>query len=1203
MSTIKEILARNIEENIAPVIYFHQLDPQVAAQEVREYVFTTRPKTQVHQVGGIHEQMTNLVKEIANAIEKGHKLPASWISGYFGSGKSSFAKLLGLALDGLVLPDGSPMVQALLDRDDTGLGQELKTAFDRLRGLVDSRAVIFDIGTSAKNNESIPHTIYRQVLEKLGYSSYDGVANYEIALEDEGKYPQFLDLYRTQYAKDWTEGKNSGLAVNRFRTIYSQLYPGEPELLEASTFNLHTMNIKKMAETLVRVMDRRAPGKTFFVVVDEVSQYIARDHNKMLDLQSFVSEIGGRARPGHSRLWLLVTGQEKLEDEGQESVLFKLKDRFPVELRVHLDRANVREVVDRRLLKKKAGNALEAYLTPAHVDSLKLYGFETRDLTREQLVQTYPLLPSHIPLFMDITQSIRNTSTRTQSDAGGVRSVLNNIWDLFNQDPVKLKDRPLGTLMTLDMLYDVIGSSVDSDVQMSLNKVFEKYPKGSWEVKTAKAIALLEMNGEQRPVTPELLASLLYPELGAGSCKAGVEEALKVLKTDNWVQFHEKSGWSIQNNAAQDWNRQKSEIAVPASEVEEYLTEVQTSLASEAAAPKLEGVSFPLTAWWGQEKKLSTGRSDLTQVGVCFHWITNASRRAAQDDWIAQSRQDAKRIHWVSGDTSHCESLVRQFQKSRKMVKKFDVQPNLSPVLTGLLHREMGERDRLRDEVKKALRETWMGGQVYFDGTAAPPRPGNFEAVVRAEAEDRLPQIYHRFSQGNVRITEGDFEQLLKRDTAGLPLCFFEQPGGLGIVYNDGGRIHFRCTGPVPQAVMNLLQERTYISGDQVLERLAGAPYGYSLLVLKSAVVGLLREEKIRILNETRNVISTIGDPGALNLFRNNREFQKSEIEMRQGDGLGPRDKNAIRQFFEQTLGVTGVEGGTDELADLADKHFPSLKSRVRNLETKLLSLGLKVPGGLGELDEALGEVQGTPQHESKLTRLKAKLEVLRRGYAQVQEAEEALTPETVQELRALGYGVNELVRQLAEIGEDGSVREEASQIRDQLAQAEAWRGWADAKPALQKLTQYYREVRLDLIARQRKVLGEGLDSLKLRSGFSDLEPDQQYQAKSQLEKAVTEGDPDAVAPSLVVLEQGPRRVTEALARAHKLVDDFLSELARQREEAGGGVPLYGRVSVVRLGLSNRVIKSEAELESLLDKVRQQCLKELQSGQQVRLEE
>jgi len=78
MSRIKDVFFRNIEENIAPVIYFHQLEPEVAAQEVAEYIFTTRPASHGNRLGGIHEQMVSLLNQISIAIDEGHKLPASW---------------------------------------------------------------------------------------------------------------------------------------------------------------------------------------------------------------------------------------------------------------------------------------------------------------------------------------------------------------------------------------------------------------------------------------------------------------------------------------------------------------------------------------------------------------------------------------------------------------------------------------------------------------------------------------------------------------------------------------------------------------------------------------------------------------------------------------------------------------------------------------------------------------------------------------------------------------------------------------------------------------------------------------------------------------------------------------------------------------------------------------------------------------------
>jgi len=1207
MNVVKDVLARNIEDNIAPVIYFHQLDPDIAEQEVREYVFTTRPTTQVNQVGGIHEQMVDLLTNIYIAIEKGYKLPASWISGYFGSGKSLFAKLLGLALDGMILPDGTPMDAALMDRDDTAHSNELRAAFGRL-SKVSSMAVLFDIGTAAKNNESIPHTAYRQILEKIGYSSHDGVAHYEIALEDEGRYDEFLSLYQDHYGKCWKERRSGGLAPQQFRTIYKKMYPEEDELLDISTFDLHSLTITKLVNNLVRVMERRVSGKTIFIVVDEVSQYINKDDKKMLDLQSFVSEIGGKARPGTSRLWLLVTGQEKLEEESKDSVLFKLKDRFPQELRVHLDRANVREVVERRLLKKKAQSPLDSFLTDAHIDLLKLHAFECETVTRAEVLENYPLLPSHIPLFMDITQSIRNTSIRTQSDSGGVRSVLNNIWGLFNREPVVLKDRQLGTLLTLDMLYDIIGSSVDSDVQLTLNKIFEKHPSDSWESKTVKAIALLELNAEQKPVLPGLLASLLYPSLGSPSIITQVKNALDLLRSENWIHYHDKNGWSIQNNAAQDWNRQKLELSVSAGEIDETLRELQSKIVEPVTQPVYLDVRFPLACNWGLDQRLS-GRNEATQVTVSFHWVGNANKRNNQDEWLAFSRQYPKSFHWVSSDPSNVEALVREYRRSQKMVARYRNQGQLPPMQSQLLYREMSESERLFESAKKELRQLWLDGMFYFNGSASEPSRSftSFENALKSEVENRLGLVFHKFVQGRIRLNEADFKQLLERDTAGLSLVFFEGQGRLGIAYNDGGKIHFRCSGAVPTEIMQFIESKTFVTGEQLFDQFSEAPYGYARLVIKASVAGLLREERVRITGDNRAEIGSILDPGAKSLFEMEREFGRAEIEAKLIDdgGVTPRDRTAIRQFFEKTLKLSNVDNSSDMLADLVFKHFPLLKDRISEMQKKLGGLGFPLPASLSDFNKALTECVSDRQVGKTLHRLKVNLNTLTEGIPHLQEIQEALSGATEAELRRLKQAYEIEAAQLDEVGELAEVAEACAALKDQLSRAQPWRGYADVKPAAETLRSHYRAVRSAMRDEQKTALEAAVDQLKLRSDFTDLDEDQRFDVLSIVRSVFVEVDVQAVQPSLLVIQQAPRRLREAAAQAQKRVDQFVNEKSRSADTAAEGViPAASvRVHTVNIGLRNTVIASEAELDVVLARLREKCLTELKNGAKVRFEE
>ena len=148
---IRDLFVADVTRDIPPVVYFHEQSPAKLQAEVSEYIITGGyPEGDLRGrrvKSGIHEQFVHLLQGISHELNKkgGPELPASWISGFFGSGKSSFAKLLGLSLDGVVLPDGTPLWSALLTRDDSPRRQELVLAWDVLAKRVNPIAVVFDI--------------------------------------------------------------------------------------------------------------------------------------------------------------------------------------------------------------------------------------------------------------------------------------------------------------------------------------------------------------------------------------------------------------------------------------------------------------------------------------------------------------------------------------------------------------------------------------------------------------------------------------------------------------------------------------------------------------------------------------------------------------------------------------------------------------------------------------------------------------------------------------------------------------------------------------------------------------------------------------------------------------------------------------------------------------------------------------------------
>jgi 2-phosphoglycerate kinase len=87
--SIGSLLAKDISRRIEEVIKVDQTDEDVIGDEIAEYVITDSIRSHYDQI----------LDRYWETPKKLHEGIAVWVSGFFGSGKSSFAKFLGLALE------------------------------------------------------------------------------------------------------------------------------------------------------------------------------------------------------------------------------------------------------------------------------------------------------------------------------------------------------------------------------------------------------------------------------------------------------------------------------------------------------------------------------------------------------------------------------------------------------------------------------------------------------------------------------------------------------------------------------------------------------------------------------------------------------------------------------------------------------------------------------------------------------------------------------------------------------------------------------------------------------------------------------------------------------------------------------------------------------------------------------------------------
>jgi hypothetical protein len=1203
---IRDLFVADVTRDIPPVVYFHEQSPEKLAAEVGEYIITggwpaTHPNHR-RVPNGIHEQYVHLLTAIAAELELpgGPGLPNIWISGFYGSGKSSFAKLLGLSLDGVALPDGTSLAEAWLRRDTSPRAAELREAWAALRRKVDPIAVVFDVGSVAGDNEQVHSTVVRQLQRRLGYCPTDAlVADFELTLERDGHWVHFERVAQETLGQPWDTAKNRDFAEEDFSLVMSRLFPDHyPDPMSWFSARAGTPRRADSPEDAVRAIGDmlrfRRPNATLFLVVDEVSQYVLSSKDRVDRLRAFATALGASLK---GRAWLLALGQQKLEEEADLSFLYWAKDRFPPKLRVHLAATNIRDVVHRRLLQKTPQADAELRgLFDRHRTDLKLFAYGCDSVTVEEFVDVYPLLPGHIDLLLQITTAMRSRSRRVQGDDQAIRGLLQMLGELFRAQ--RLADMPQGHLVTLDRIYDVQHSALDSDVQASMARILNQCADDTEGllVRTAKAVALLELIQDIQPTDARLVAQCLYDRLDRGSQVQEVTQALETLRRRNLLGYSEKTGYKIQSTAGEEWERERRDIPVPRETIGAMVKDALELLLATPDRPRLQGRPFPWAGLFTDGRTFSDAgfgdqRSDAV-VQVDFRFPRAEDR--AESTWVKRSAESSldTRVVWVCGDTETMVDTARELARSRGMVSKFKPRKeSLNAARKLLLQQEEIRVEDLEKDVQGQVAAAWMTGRIYFRGRSLAPGDmgSGFASTLEGTGTRLLPELYPHFVVTDLLPSE--LMQLLDAELTGPSPKLMT--GELGILELDHGRYEPTCGGLVPKRVQEYIETEGGLGGAALLGHFGQPPYGYTPNVVKASVAGLLRANKVRIQPEGIPEITAVRDAGVRDVFEKDRSFRRANFFPAGEDDIGYQSRARICKFFKQHLGLE-VNREDDAIADAVANQFPGQAQRLRGVLGQLNRLpdAKATPPPLERLQAALEQcTRLVRQTRPTVQQVKRHLDALTDGIELVNIYEAELTDAAMAQVIAAANVRDHQAEQLREVSAlDTDLQAASERLEVSLAGERPWRDIALLEPDLAKICEAYTVERERRLANQEHLAEQARTRVKTRAGFATLSADQAHKVLRPLALAMTSTTAEAVAPTLAALDAPfVLALQQAEETANELLDEILSE---------GERPLIVKVD---LSLRNREIATESEVESLLGEIRKRLLEQIAAGARVRI--
>src|SRR5215218_3254220 len=130
---IRTLFAQDIYRRIEEVIKVDQVDEQIILDEINEYVLTR----------AIRDYYRAILERYSETPNKPHEGIGVWVSGFFGSGKSSFAKMLGLSVANRTVA-GESAAERFAER---ARDNKLQVLLKAINETIPTHAVIFDVST------------------------------------------------------------------------------------------------------------------------------------------------------------------------------------------------------------------------------------------------------------------------------------------------------------------------------------------------------------------------------------------------------------------------------------------------------------------------------------------------------------------------------------------------------------------------------------------------------------------------------------------------------------------------------------------------------------------------------------------------------------------------------------------------------------------------------------------------------------------------------------------------------------------------------------------------------------------------------------------------------------------------------------------------------------------------------------------------
>jgi hypothetical protein len=930
---IEDLFEKDIRRSINGVIKVDQYDDANVSIELDEYVVTKESL----------KHFDNFFDRYYGAIQTPTDKIGVWVSGFFGSGKSHFIKILSYLLENKIVYDKS----ALDFFENKITDPQMFGTIEKSVKYGTKDVILFNIDSKAGDSkERIVNILMRAFNEHRGFfGEVFWIAEFEEDMQDKGLYDAFKDEMLKVSGSPWDEIRDrysfeQDDIVEALTNCGYQSREASARMFENDGANYH-LDVEKFAKKVGKYCRSKGDDHQVIFLVDEIGQYIGEDSELMLNLQTIVEELGTILR---GKAWVIVTSQADIDSTTKERVkgydFSKIQARF--DTRLSLSSANVDEVIKKRILLKKdeQGEMLASFYSDKKTVLKNLISFskgsaEMKTYKGEgDFADVYPFVPYQFNLLQKVFEKIRTTGFTGKHLAKGERSMLS----AFKEAAEKYGECDVGVLVPFHSFYDTVESFLDPIIKRTIDHAEANDYLEDFDCDILKTLFMIRHVKEIQPNIDNLVVlSISSVDEDKLKLRDMVAKSLQRLTEQTLIN---KSGdtFHFLTNEEQEINREIKNI-----EIEKYLIldEVYDVVynSNDICPAKYKDYKFNR---YVDEKVKTAGNADLSikfLTSLSDEIMRGSGQQSLQGENLSNI-DSTDSLLFIFPENSEFVEQIRTHLRINKYLKQNSSNRNDS-VIKDILLAKRQEMEKLKESSVSAIHEGARNARIFIDGKEVSSiEKKNPKERVKEGFDILVSNVYSKSSY----VTH-DFES----DTDVLRVLKSDDLEKFGIGKSETNKLAL-------DEMLNYISIRDERNNTVVFkdfkEYFMRKPYGWKDMTVSGLVATLFVAEEVKLRYQKVYLLPDAEDIARYLTRRENAD--KIIIEMRKKAGL--EIISSVRSVLRDEFDKTDIPEKENDLFSLSHNLLEEELMRVKEISGKYAEG--KYPGS-GQIEIYAGFLKG----------------------------------------------------------------------------------------------------------------------------------------------------------------------------------------------------------------------------------------------------